>query len=283
MSETNETKKAEEIKEIKEGDVLLSVKDVSLTLGDKLVLRDLSLEMLDRKRDGAVTGQVVALLGPSGIGKTRLLRLIAGLDQPDKGSITGHGGGPLDVARVGYVFQDYPLLEHRSVESNLLLAGKLAGMSPAAADKRVNELVVHFRLDDRRKAYPKELSGGQRQRASIAQQLVAPRTFLLMDEPFSGLDPAALGDVSRLIQQTANLDDENTVVLVTHDIRAAMIVSDTIFILGRDRKDDAFEPGARVQRTIDLVALGLAYQPNVEDRPEFDALERELRAHFTHL
>ena len=106
MSETNETKKAEEIKEIKEGDVLLSVKDVSLTLGDKLVLRDLSLEMLDRKRDGAVTGQVVALLGPSGIGKTRLLRLIAGLDQPDKGVIAGHGGGPLDVSRVGDVVED---------------------------------------------------------------------------------------------------------------------------------------------------------------------------------
>lgn len=265
------------------GDVLLSVKDVSLTLGDKLVLRDLSLEIIDRFRVGTVTGQIVGLLGPSGVGKTRLLRLIAGLDQPDKGLILGHADKPIDFSKVGYVFQDYPLLEHRSVQSNLELAAKLANISPAEGAKRVAHLIEHFGLDDRRNAYPMELSGGQRQRASIAQQLVAPRRFLLMDEPFSGLDPAALEEVSKLIVDTANIEDENTVILVTHDIRAALMVSDTLFVLGRDRENDAFKPGARVQFKYDLVERGLAYQLHVEDKPEFTALERELRAHFRHL
>lgn len=271
--------------EIKEGDVLLAVKDVALTLGEKLVLNGLSLDVVDRKRDGMVCGQVVGLLGPSGVGKTRLLRLLAGLDAPDKGTITGHNGAPWDFSKVGYVFQDYPLLEHRSVQSNLELAGKLADMPDDAAKKRVAQLIEHFGLGDRRNAYPMELSGGQRQRASIAQQLVAPRTFLLMDEPFSGLDPAALIDVSKLIVDAANLDDENTVILVTHDIRAALLVSDTLFVLGRDRdeKREGFVPGAHVQFKYDLVERGLAYQLNVEDKPEFVALERELRSHFRHL
>jgi polar amino acid transport system ATP-binding protein/sulfate transport system ATP-binding protein len=268
---------------MKVGDVLLSVNGVSLTLGGKLVLRDLSLEIVDRQREGIVTGQVVGLLGPSGVGKTRLLRLIAGLDEPNAGTIGGHGGGPLDVAKVGYVFQDYPLLEHRSVESNLLLAGKLADMEAGAVVKRANQLLEHFNLTDRRYAFPKELSGGQRQRASIAQQLMAPRKFLLMDEPFSGLDPAALVDVSKLIVDAANLDDENTVILVTHDIRAALLVSDTLFVLGRDREGEKFKDGARVQFKYDLVERGLAYQLNLEDKREFAELERELRSQFRHL
>lgn len=270
------------------GDVLLTVKDVSLTLGEKLVLKDLSLEIVDRQREGIVTGQVVGLLGPSGVGKTRLLRLIAGLDAPNAGSILGWDGKPLDPSKVGYVFQDYPLLEHRSVESNLFLAAKLADMNEEAGKTRVNMLIEHFGLTDRRFAYPMELSGGQRQRASIAQQLVAPRKFLLMDEPFSGLDPAALQDVSKLIVDAANLDDENTVILVTHDIRAALLVSDTLFVIGRDREigkdgEPRFKPGAHVQFKYDLVERNLCYQLHLEDRAEFTALEKELRGHFRNL
>jgi ABC-type nitrate/sulfonate/bicarbonate transport system ATPase subunit len=268
-------------KEIKEGDVLLDIADVSLTLGGKLILDGLTLQVVDRKREGMVTGQVVSLLGASGVGKTRLLRIIAGLDDPDKGTIRGHDNNDLDRSRVGYVFQDYPLLSHHTVEGNLQVAGNLAGLSATETNARVSKLLKHFKLTDRKDAYPAELSGGQRQRASIAQQLVAPRTFLLMDEPFSGLDPAALEAVIELINDTANLDDESTVLLVTHDIHASLIVSDTIFMIGRDRgKDGEFAPGARVVFTYDLVERGLAYQPGVVDKPAFIALERELRQNF---
>jgi ABC-type nitrate/sulfonate/bicarbonate transport system ATPase subunit len=268
-------------KEIAEGDVLLGIKDIKLSLGGKLILDNVSFDVIDRKREGMVTGQVVSLLGASGVGKTRLLRLIAGLDAPDKGTITGHDGKDLDRTRVGYVFQDYPLLNHRSVEGNLLVAANLAGLASEKAKARTDKLLTHFKLQDRRDAYPAELSGGQRQRASIAQQMIAPRTFLLMDEPFSGLDPAALEAVAELIQDTANLDDENTIILVTHDIHASMVVSDTIFMMARSRGDDGtLVPGAKVAFTYDLVERGLAYQPGLAEKREFADLERELRMNF---
>lgn len=263
------------------GDVLLDVQGVKLALGGTLVLDGVSFQIVDRLREGAVTGQVVSLLGPSGVGKTRLLRIIAGLDAPDAGSVVGRDKAILSAGSVGVVFQDYPLLRHRTVESNLELAGTIGGLDATAAKKRSKELLNTFGLTDRAKFYPSQLSGGQKQRVAIAQQLVVPRNFLLMDEPFSGLDPAALEDVMKLLVDVANLDDLNTIVVVTHDIRAAMAVSDTLYMLGRKREVDGKPiPGATIQGTYDLVALDLAYKPDIQLLPEFVTLEREIKAKF---
>jgi polar amino acid transport system ATP-binding protein/sulfate transport system ATP-binding protein len=263
------------------GDVLLAAKEVSLRLQDSLILDRLSFEVRDRIRVGATTGQIVGVLGPSGVGKTRLLRLIAALDSPAAGSICGLGGKALQAGHVGVVFQDYPLLRHRTVRSNLELAGFTNGMSREAAKQRSRELLESFRLSDRAHFYPAQLSGGQRQRVAIAQQLVVPKQLLLMDEPFSGLDPAALEEVMNLIVSVANMNELNTILLVTHDIRAAMAVSDTLFMLGRDRSEGGqIIPGARIQATYDLVERGLAWRADVTELPEFVALEKELRARF---
>src|SRR4051812_35409093 len=100
------------------GEVLLQVKGVSLKLGGQPVLENVNFEVRDRIRPGVCTGQVVGLLGPSGVGKTRMLRIIAGLDAPDSGSVLGLKGVPLEAGQVGVVFQDYPLLKHRTVQGN---------------------------------------------------------------------------------------------------------------------------------------------------------------------
>jgi polar amino acid transport system ATP-binding protein/sulfate transport system ATP-binding protein len=265
------------------GDVLLDVRDIKLSLGGSLILGGVSFEVIDRVREGVVTGQIVSLLGPSGVGKTRLLRIIAGLDAPDGGIVYGKSKAYLPAGSVGVVFQDYPLLRHRTIESNLELAGKIGGLDAAASKKRSLELLKTFGLIDRATFYPAQLSGGQRQRAAIAQQLVVPRQLLLMDEPFSGLDPAALEDVMKLLIDVANLDELNTILVVTHDIRAAMAVSDTVFMLGRDRKGDKPVPGARIQASYDLVELDLAWKPDIQSLPGFVSLEREIKAKFRDL
>ncbi len=263
------------------GEVLLSVRDVSLRLGSNQILSKVRFDVVDRIRPGITTGQVVALLGPSGVGKTRLIRIIAGLDPPDAGVVLGMKETPVVAGSVGVVFQDYPLLRHRSVEYNLIVAGTMKGMRYVDAERRARELLEKFGLADRGNFYPAQLSGGQRQRVAIAQQLVVPKHLLLMDEPFSGLDPAALDEVIRLFIEVANLDDLNTILLVTHDIHSALVISDTVFMLGRDHTPDGKPiPGARVQATFDLVEKGLAWRDDVESDPKFVALEHEVRSRF---
>ncbi len=265
------------------GDVLLDVSGIKLRLGDNQVLSGVTFQIIDRVREGTITGQVVGLLGPSGVGKTRLLRIIASLDAPDAGKVRGQNGAILPAGSVGVVFQDYPLLKHHTVMDNLEIAGKVAGMSASEATKRAKELLETFKLMDRGGHYPAQLSGGQRQRVAIAQQIVKPKQLLLMDEPFSGLDPAALEDVTKLVVDVANLHELNTILIVTHDIRAAMIVSDTIHLLGRDRKDDKVIPGAKIQATYDLVELGLAWHEDVSEFKEFARIEKEIKGRFRNL
>jgi polar amino acid transport system ATP-binding protein/sulfate transport system ATP-binding protein len=260
------------------GEVVLDVRDVRMSLGGARVLDGVSFTLVDRIREGTTTGQIASLLGPSGLGKTRLLRLLAGLDAPEAGTIVGIGGRPVDVAQVGFVFQDYPLLDHRTVLGNLELAGAIGGLGDARR-ARARELLDLVGLAHRADHYPAELSGGQRQRAAIAQQMMVPRRLLLLDEPFSGLDPVAVRDVIKLITDVANAHQLNTVVLVTHDIRAALSASDTLVLLGRKR--DA-RGGADVAATYDLVDLGVAWGA-AEGTTQLVNLEREIEARFQEL
>lgn len=267
-----------------DGDILLNVDDVALTLGGRLILDGVSLQIRDRVRPGAVTGQIAALLGPSGVGKTRLLRIISGLDAPDRGVVTGEGGKPLSQGSVGVVFQNYPLLRHRTVLSNLAVAGQTAGQGAGEAKDKAQNLLERFGLGAHGGHYPSELSGGQRQRAAIAQQLMNQRQLLILDEPFSGLDPAALLDVVELLIEVAHMHEANTLIIITHDIRAALLASDLVFMMGRDPGPDGRpQGGARVMHTHDLVEMGLAWQPEVESNPAFQALEHEIKAGFRRL
>jgi polar amino acid transport system ATP-binding protein/sulfate transport system ATP-binding protein len=256
-------------------DVVLSVQDVVVEVDETRVLDGMTFDVVDRVREGCTTGQIVSLLGPSGVGKTTLLRVLAGLTEPTKGEVRGFGGAPLGVHDVGIVFQDYPLFTHRTVRDNLLVAGKVGGIDRERAGKRADELLARIGLEDRAAYWPAQLSGGQRQRAAIAQQLVLPRRLLLLDEPFSGLDPAAIADVSDLVREVADEHELNTVLVVTHDVHAALAVSDTVLLVGRGEGH-----GARVADTYDLVDLGLAWG---KDPRGLSDLARAVEARFRSL
>jgi ABC-type nitrate/sulfonate/bicarbonate transport system ATPase subunit len=263
------------------GDIVLRVRDVTIKRGGTRILERVSFDVVDRIREGCITGQVVSLLGPSGVGKTTLLRVLAGLERPERGDVVGPEGSALDAKSVGIVFQHYPLLAHRTVEDNLVVAGRVGGLDDRKATHRARELMERVGIEDRAAFYPAQLSGGQRQRAAIAQQLVLPRRVLLLDEPFSGLDPAALADVAALVTEVANDHELNTVVIVTHDVRAALRVSDTVIVFGKSANDGA--AGAGVRATYDLVELGLAWEHGANAPHVTRQLEHEIEMRFREL
>jgi NitT/TauT family transport system ATP-binding protein len=266
------------------GERLLTIEKLSVAYGTP-VLRDVEATIDNIVRDGMSQGQVVCLLGPSGIGKTQLFRCIAGLQTPDCGGVYLNGKRTaVTPGEVGVVAQHYPLLEHRTVLGNLVVAALRRGGGQSAATSRAMQLLGQLGLAERALAYPAQLSGGQRQRVAIAQQLLCSSHFLLMDEPFSGLDPAAKATVCDTIRTLSTADELNTIIVVTHDIDSALRIADTLWLLGRDR-DAAGAPadGARIIEKYDLIARGLAWHTDVDDTPAFQQLSRELASRFASL
>ncbi len=264
------------------GGVLLDLQNVSVTRAGIPVLRDLTAQVHDLVRPGMQQGQIVGLLGPSGIGKTTMFHVLAGLLKPDQGTVKiGDKGVPASPGLVGVVAQNYVLFEHRSVLGNLVIAARQAGMAAAQDREASMKYLERFGLAAHADKYPMQLSGGQRQRVAIAQQLLCSELYLVMDEPFSGLDVIQQENVQKLILEVSQTHEHNTIIVVTHDVSAAVAVSDTIWLMGRDR-DAAGNviPGARIIETIDLIELGLAWQPDIRTRPGYIELVNRIKERF---
>lgn len=242
-----------------ENEVLLHIEDVTKEYNGRLVLKKVNGVIRDIKVPGMVKGQVVAVIGPSGCGKTTLFRAMAGLEAPTGGRVVLDGTDrAVRAGEVGVVAQNYPLFDHRTVVSNLMLAARKSYPEKEAHDKVVGYL-ADFGLSEVAHRYPAKLSGGQRQRVAILQQILSCKHFLLMDEPFSGLDPIAKRKAELLVRQIADLDELNTIVLVTHDIAAAVSVADHIWALGRDHDAQGNPiPGAYIVENYNLLDMTLA-------------------------
>lgn len=195
------------------------------------------------------TGELVALLGPSGCGKTTLLRIIAGLEFPDSGSVLFHGEDATDVhvreRNVGFVFQHYALFRHMTVFDNVAfgLTVRPRASRPSKEDisRRVHELLQLVQLDWLADRYPDQLSGGQRQRIALARALAVEPRVLLLDEPFGALDAKVRKDLRRWLRR---LHDELhvTSIFVTHDQEEAMEVADRIVVINQGRIEQIGTP-----------------------------------------
>jgi osmoprotectant transport system ATP-binding protein len=185
-------------------------------------------------------GELVALIGPSGCGKTTTMRMINRLIEPSKGTILIDeediaNKNPVELRRnIGYVIQQIGLLPHMTIEDNISLVPRLKGWEKEKYDGRVDELLDLVGLDPKtfRKRYPSELSGGQQQRIGVIRALAAEPPIILMDEPFSALDPISR---EQLQDELVKLQDtiKKTIVFVTHDMDEAIKIADRIAILNK--------------------------------------------------
>jgi ABC-type nitrate/sulfonate/bicarbonate transport system ATPase subunit len=256
---------------------LIAIENLNISFDTNVILRDVNLSVFDLHRTDVQQGQVVSILGPSGCGKTQLLKCISGLMKPTAGEILlTEERTPVSAGDVGFVFQHYPLMQHRTIMQNLRIAANNAGKPQTEIDKLLNE----FGLFDKADLYPAQLSGGQRQRISIIQQILCSEHFLLMDEPFSGLDIVSKQKMMDLILQISLLHEHNTIIITTHDIEAAVAISDTIWVLGHEYKDNVLVPGATVLRVVDLIERGLTWNPDARHHPNFRPTCDELHDMF---
>ncbi|MBK6610593.1 MAG: ABC transporter ATP-binding protein [Sphingobacteriales bacterium] len=266
-------------------DTILKIDNISLSLGGKLILNQVNAEIKDLVRPNIEQGQIVGFLGPSGIGKTKLFEIMAGLQQPDSGQVLiGTSLKPVKPGSMGVVQQSYPLFNHRTVKSNLEIAARKGNIPQTERTKRINDLLVRFKLQQQANQYPAQLSGGQRQRIAIAQQLLCSDGFLLLDEPFSGLDIIMIETLSQLLIEIAQQHEHRTIIIVSHDIESTAAIADTLWLMGRNFTEQG-QPidGSHIKYTFNLVELGLAWQQNIIAQPEFHDLVNEVRGLFKKL
>ena len=215
----------------------IDVKNVSKRFGDFVALDDVNVTL--------PTGQLTALLGPSGGGKSTLLRIIAGLDTADTGTITIEGREatnlPARKRNVGFVFQHYAVFKHMSVAKNVAFGLEIRKRPKADIKKRVEELLDLVHLSQFADRMPSQLSGGQRQRMALARALAVEPTVLLLDEPFGALDAKVRKELRDWLRR---LHDEvhTTTIFVTHDQEEALEVADEIVVINEGRVEQVGTP-----------------------------------------
>ena len=203
---------------------MLELKNISKKFKDRQILSDFNLTVEENK--------ILAIVGPSGVGKTTLLRMLAGLEKIDSGEII-YNGAPLPIDELekrnllGFVFQDFQLFPHLTVLENLVLSPiKTMNMAKNVAEKKAVELLEKLGLEKQINNYPTSLSGGQKQRVALARAMMIEPKIIGYDEPTSALDPELRLEVEKLILKNRELGI--TQIVVTHDLQFAENIADSI-------------------------------------------------------
>lgn len=203
----------------------VEIKDYHLTKGD-FSLRSINLRVR--------SGEIFAVLGKTGSGKTLLLESIAGFYKDGSGEIIVNGvsvgDAPIEKSHVGFVYQDYGLFPHMTVYRNIAYGLIMRKKSKKDIDSKVRRIASDFSVDHRLGQYPGTLSGGEKQRVAMARALVTDPSLLLLDEPFSALDPSTKKKLYRQVRMIRD-DYRCPIIFVTHDFQEAVTLADRVGIM----------------------------------------------------
>jgi sulfate/thiosulfate transport system ATP-binding protein len=229
----------------------ISIRNVSKRFGAFVALEDVSLDV--------PTGSLTALLGPSGGGKSTLLRIIAGLERPDAGAVhiaeeDVTGQSPQERS-IGFVFQHYAAFKHMTVYENIAFGLKIRKRPRDEVTKRVHELLELVQLEGFARRYPAQLSGGQRQRMGLARALAVDPKVLLLDEPFGALDARVRKEL-RVWLRRLHDETHTTTVIVTHDQEEAMEVAETVAVMNHGRIEQVAGPVELYERPANEFVMG---------------------------
>lgn len=215
----------------------VELKNINKTFGD--------YKASDNVNFGIEKGKLIGLLGPSGSGKTTILRMIAGLENPDSGEIVIDGKVVNDIPAskrgIGFVFQNYALFRYMTVFDNIAFGLKIQKKSKKFITERVNELVKLIGLEGLEKRYPSQLSGGQKQRVAFARALAPNPNLLLLDEPFAAIDAKVRQELRSWLKDMIERLGV-TSIFVTHDQSEAIEVADEIIITNKGRIEQIGSP-----------------------------------------
>ncbi|WP_316785820.1 ATP-binding cassette domain-containing protein [Pedobacter frigiditerrae] len=250
-------------------ETLLYIENLSVAYDDHIIIKDITLTEKDVVRDGIEhTGQVIAFVGRSGRGKSTFFKAITGLVPCKTGKILikDFEATEPNVAKVvkegniGFVDQKYTLFRHKTVHQTLKFALRKTSLTETEKEAKIKEYIEKWGLDTCVDKYPNELSGGQRQRTAIIEQLFSSDHFIVLDEPFSGLDVGNIQEVKKSFELLSSTSDFNTVIFSTHDIELAIELAQTIYVIGYPTVNGKKESYGTIVAKFDLRDLGMAWE-----------------------
>ena len=261
---------------ISKTNTLLQVSNLNFSYGSKKILRDINFSIKDIVNSDLIQGQVVSLVSRSGIGKSTLLNLLSGILTIQSGKIlVNENLQPVKAGDMGVVFQDYYIYEWRKV-SKLFDFAVMKNLSVKENERK--ELIKYyadlFILNEHLDKFPCELSGGQKQRVAIVEQLLLGGNFILLDEPFSGLDVIMIDKVFATLQKVSTMDELKTIIIVSHDLSNTVALSDTVFVMNLEEGKE----GATIIKEIDLIERDLAWHKDIKDNPKFRECLKEIKS-----